>query len=280
MSDMTTWPAVRRVQVGLILRELRERSGVKAKEIAGKLDWYSSKLTRVEKGELTVSAAEVDALLTMFGVPEGQEAERLRALAKEARRRDQPAKVPDWAGLSVALEGAAVEIKFYDPEVIPAVLQTENYAKAVLSNPLDETLDVSPSVEERMRRAQRLQSDTGPMLWCVIGEAALYREIGGKSVLREQLQYLRWAAKRPNITIQVLPYSAGEHAALGTSWTMLHLDEPAATFVYLEGLTSADYLDKPTHITKYVKAFDNLRVISASDRVTVGLLESRIKDLS
>ncbi|WP_461145228.1 helix-turn-helix domain-containing protein [Salinifilum aidingensis] len=274
-----TWPAVRRVQVGLILRNLRERAGVKPKEIAERLDWYSTKVTRVEKGELTVSAAEVEVLLTMFSVPDGAEAEQLRELAREARRRDQPAKVPDWAATYVALEGAATEIKSYDPELIHGTLQTEDYARAILSDPLDDSRDIEPAIRERLARGSRVLEGTGPSLWCVLGEAVLYREVGNHEVLREQLEHLRVAAQRPNITIQIVPFSAGQHIAVGSSWVLLHLGEPVATYAYLEGLTGSDYLDKPSHTEKYVTAFDKLRAAAASERATMAMLERRIKEL-
>ena len=275
-----TWPAVRRVQVGLMLRALRDRSGVKSKEINETLDWYVGKIQKVESGNLTVSAAEVNELIRLYGVEDQDEADRLRALAKEARRRDQPARVPDWAATYVALEGAATEIKYYDPEVIPPVLQTEHTARAALSNPLDDTQDVEPAVAERVRLADRLLADDSPQLWCVIGEASLFRQVGGPKVLRDQLQHVRKLAARPNITLQILPFDVGEHVALGSAWTLLHLEEPSATFVYTEALTSGDYLDKPAHTDRYVKAFDTLRMVSASDRVTVEMLDRRIKELT
>ena len=261
------------------MKSLRERAGVKPKEIAERLDWYSSKLTKVEKGELTVSAAEVDVLLAMFGVSDGQEADRLRALAREARRRDQPARVPDWAATYVALEGAAAELQTYDPEVIHGTLQTEAYARAILSEPLDDSRDVEGSVQERLERGARVLHGTGPNLWCVYGEAALYREVGSREVLREQLEHLRMAALRPNITIQVIPFSAGQHIGMGSSFVLLHLAEPVATYVYIEALTGSDYLDKPSHTDRYVKAFDSIRATAASERDTVAMLDQRIKDL-
>ncbi|MBB5072155.1 transcriptional regulator with XRE-family HTH domain [Saccharopolyspora gloriosae] len=273
-----SWPAVRRVQVGLILRNLRRESGVKPKEIAERLDWYPSKLTKVERGDLTVSAAEVDVLLGMFGVTESEDTTRLRTLAKEARRRDQPARVPDWAATYVALEGAATEVKIYDPEVIPAMLQTESYARALLSNPLDETTDPEPAVAERGSRANRF-TDDGPKLWVVLGEAAMHRQVGGRDVLREQLQHLRKMAARPNITLQLLPFAAGEHVALGSSFTLISLSEPPATFAYFEGLTGAEYMDKPVHTEAHEKAFDSLRMVASSDRETARMLERRVKEL-
>lgn len=280
MIRVQTWPAVRRVQVGLILRTLRERAGVKPKDIAARLDWYSSKLTRVEKGELMVSAAEVEELLRIFGVTDREEAERLRALAREARRRDRPARVPDWAATYVALEGAAAEIKCYDGELVHGVLQTAAYARAILSDPLDDTRDIEPSVQERMDRGARVMSGDGPSVWAVLGEAALHREVGGREALREQLDHLRVAARRPNVTIQVLPFSAGQHIALGISFVLLHLTEPVATYTYLEGLTSSDYLDKPSHTDNYVRTFDTLRAAAASERETVRMLERRIEELA
>lgn len=122
--------------------------------------------------------------------------------------------------------------------------------------------------------------EDAPQLWCVVGEAALFRQVGGRNVLRDQLQHLRKAAARPNVTVQVLPFDAGEHVALGSSWTLLHLEEPSATFVYTEALTSGDYLDKPAHTDRYVKAFDTLRMIAASDRDSVKMLDRRIKELT
>ncbi|MCX2734054.1 helix-turn-helix transcriptional regulator [Saccharopolyspora sp. NFXS83] len=274
-----SWPAVRRVQVGLILRNLRRESGVKPKEIAERLDWYPSKLTKVERGDLTVSAAEVDVLLGMFGVTESEDTARLRALAKEARRRDQPARVPDWAATYVALEGAAAELKVYDTELVPTVLQTEDYARAVLSNPLDETVDPEPAVAERKTRSARLLASDGPTVWVVLGEAVLRRVVGGTKVLREQLQHLRKSAAKPNVTVQILPFSAGEHIALGSSFRLITLAEPPATFVYSEGLTGAEYMDKPVHTEAHAQAFDNLRMVAASDRQTARMLDQRVKEL-
>lgn len=275
-----TWPAVRRVQVGLILKGLRERSAVKPAQVQQRLDWYAGKLTKVERGDIMPKAAEIDVLITMYGVADPTEAERLRALAKEARQRDQPAKVPDWAATYVALEGAATEIKHYDPEVIHGALQTTEYARAILSDPLDETQEVEPLVTERQQRASRILDETKTQLWCVLGEAALHRQVGGPDTLRGQLEHLRRLASRPNITVQVLPFSAGEHVALGSSWVLLHLDEPVATYVYVEALTSVEYLDKRTHTDAYVRAFDNLRAAAASDRATATMLDRRIKDLT
>ncbi|GAA4857926.1 helix-turn-helix transcriptional regulator [Saccharopolyspora cebuensis] len=277
---MQTWPAVRRVQVGLILRGMRERAGVKPKDIAARLDWYNSKLTRVEKGELMVSAAEVEELLRMFEVNDAGEADRLRTLAKEARRRDRPARVPDWAATYVALESAATEIKSYDAELVHGALQTETYARAILSDPLDDTRDVEPAVAERVERGSRILDGEGPSTWCVLGEAALYREVGGRDALREQLEHLRCAARKPNVALQVIPFSAGQHIGLGSSFVVLHLTEPVATYAYLEGLTGSDYLDKPSHTSQYVRAFDTLRAAAASERETLRMLENRIEDLA
>ncbi|MGJ7906787.1 helix-turn-helix domain-containing protein [Actinopolyspora sp. H202] len=275
-----TPPAVRRVQVGLILRNLRNAAGVSPPKISERLDWYSGKLTKVERGDLTASAAEIEVMLEMYGVADDQEqAERLRALGKEARRRDRPSTVPDWANTFLALEGASSEIKAYDPEVIPAILQTEHYARAVLSNPLDESVDPEPGVAERMMRADRALHDEGPRVWVVLGEAVLYRQIGDYQVLRDQLQHLRKMAKRSNVTIQIIPFTIGEHVALGTGWVLLTLEEPEATYVYTEALTSADYIDRPAHTDAYKQAFDRLRAAAASERETATMLDRRIKEL-
>ncbi|MGW5644862.1 helix-turn-helix domain-containing protein [Saccharopolyspora sp. NPDC003752] len=273
-------PAVRRVQLGIILRLLRERAELKPKDVAPKLGWYVAKVTKLEKGDVTISLAEVDRLIELYGV-EGGEAEKVRRLGTEARKRDRPSRVPDWGQTYVALETAAAEVKVYDSELIPGTLQTEDYARAVLSLSVANTADeIEARVTERVLRGKRLHADNPPSLWVVLGEAALYREVGGRHVLRAQLQHLVEIGQLRHVTIQVLPFKTGEHIALGTSFTLIHLADPVATFAYLEGLTDADYLDRPSHTAVYAEVFDKLRVTALGDRESATLLERRIEDLT
>lgn len=271
-------PAVRRVQLGIVMRLLRERAGAKPKEIAPQLGWYVAKVTKLEKGDVTISLPEIDRLIELYGV-EGEEADKVRRLGTEARKRDRPSRVPDWGQTYVALEAAASEIKFYDGEVVPGMLQTADYARAMLANSLANTLDeIEVRVAERVQRGARVGSSEA--LWVVLGEAALYREVGGPDVLREELRHLLEVGRFRNVTIQILPFKSGEHVAMGASFTVLHLVEPVATFAYLEGLTDADYLDRAHHTAMYNDVFDKLRVAALGDRESAKLLQHRIDELT
>lgn len=273
-------PAVRRVQLGIILRLLRERAELKPKDVAPPLGWYVAKVTKLEKGDVTISVAEINVLIDLYGVG-GEEAEKVRRLGAEARKRDRPSRVPDWGQTYIALETAAAEIKVYDGELIPGTLQSQDYARAVLSLSVANTPDeIEARATERAQRGKRLYASEPPSLWVVLGEAALYREVGGPHVLCAQLQHMLDVGQLRHVTIQVLPFKTGEHIALGTSFKLLHLADPVATFAYLEGLTDADYLDRPSHTALYDEVFDKLRVTALGDRESATMLERRIEELT
>lgn len=286
VSSASATRAVTRVQLGMLLREARERAGVSIKESAEILDWYVAKVTKVEKGGAIISSAELDRLLERYEVPDEQAA-KMRKLGKEARRRRSMGRVPDWAQMYVELEQAANEIKFYDGELIPALLQTEEYARAVLStstvlaSPLGLTADeAAERAADRARRRDRLAGEQPPELWVVLGEAALHRLVGGRDVLLGQLQLLRELANRKHVMFQVLPFHSGEHVALGAQFCILHLTDPPTSYVYLEGLTDADYLDKSLHLDVYTLAFNKLLMAAANERESKRMLDRRVRDLT
>lgn len=283
-------PAVSRVQLGITMRLLREQAAVKPRTVAETMVWHGAKLTRLEQGQVTISDAEIDRLADLYAVTDEPERERLRKLAAEARRRGRPPRVPDWGQTYVALESAAAEIKVFTGELFPGLLQTEDYARALLSHSartlLSQTSLISDDAEvddraaERAQRGKILTNDPAPDLWVVVSEGALHRMVGGREVFLDQLRHVVKLSKLPNVTLQVLPFGSGEHVAIDTSFTLLHLADPVATYVYLEGLTDADYLDKPNHTAVYVRAFDRLRVSALSDRESATMLTRRIADLS
>lgn len=273
-------PAVRRVQLGITLRLLREAVGVRPKAVAETMMWHAAKVTRLEKGEVTISDAEIARVSDLYEVTDEAERERLRQLAAEARRRGRPPRIPDWGQTYVALETAAAEIKVAGGELFPGMMQTEDYARALLSlSQRADEHDVSERVSERIKRGQRITRDDSPTLWVVVSESALYREIGGPSTLRGQLAHARELSRLPHVTFQVLPFASGEYVGVDSPFIILHLADPSATYTYLEGLTDADYLDKPNHTAAYVAAFDKMRVTAASERQSSRMLDRRIADL-
>ncbi|GGM73715.1 transcriptional regulator [Longimycelium tulufanense] len=272
-------PTMQRLQLGLELKRLREETGVSREEITERLGWHPTKLSRVEQGSATVSATEIEVFAALFEVT-GKAADRLRTLGKEARKRGRYGKVSDWARQYVGMEASAAEILIFSEELMPGLLQTREYAHAVaeasvLANPAD----IDQLVESRVHRRDRLTSSDAPAVSVVLSEAVLRRHVGGAVVMRDQLRLLQDLRKLPHVTIQVLPFSAGAHAAMGTSFTLLRLAETGKTTVYLEDITSSDYLDRPQHIRAYRLVFDRLRVAALGEHETVTMLDRVIKEL-
>lgn len=270
---------VTRVQLGLLLRDWRERRGLSSKEAAEALEWYTAKMSKLEKGGVTISAAELGRLIDLYDV-EREDAERIRTLGRDARKRGSLGRVPEWARTYAELEQGADEIRLYDGELIPGLLQSEDYARALLETSIVTAKeDAEARAEERVQRRTLLTGANPPRLWVVLGEAALHRLVGGAAVLRGQLQLLRDMARLPQVTLQILPFEAGEHVALGVQFCILGFTDPPATFVYLEALADADYLDRPSQTEIYTLAFDRVLVAAATERDSKRMLDRRIRDL-
>lgn len=270
---------VSRVQLGLMLRHWRERAQLSSKAAADALEWHPPKMSKLEKGTVRVQAAELDRLIDLYGVDDSA-ADKMRGLGREARKRGIAGRVPDWAQTYVELEQGADEIKLYDGELVLGLIQTERYAKEILATSLlTPANDVPDVASDRVRRQERLVGSNPPGLWVVLGEAILHRVVGDRSVLREQLEFLHELAGHKHVTFQLLPFRAGAHAALGTSFHILEFADPSATFVYLEGLTDADYLDEPPGTDLYDQAFSKAMAAAASEPESRRMLSRRIMEL-
>jgi transcriptional regulator with XRE-family HTH domain len=277
VTEQDPGPVVQRLVLGGELRALREQAQISSEDAAQTLGWYRAKISKVETGTVRLTDAEVAALLTLYGADQAT-TERVTRLSAEARRKTTPARVPDWAKQFVSLEASATEIKLFFGDFIPGMLQTRDYARALLATSvIVAPADVERMAESREHRAQRLHTGT-PQLWVVLGEEALHRTVGGPHVLAQQLRRLRQLAALPNVTIQVMPLASGAHAALGMSFTLLTLNQ-SRTVVYIESLTGADYLVRPQHTQAYTLAFDRLRVASLGEQETLTTTDHRIAEL-
>jgi hypothetical protein len=270
-----------RVLLGLLLRNYRERSGLTPTELAKRLKWYGvGKASKVEAGAVRLAEHELDVLMEMYDVS-GAEAEKVREFGAEARKRPQTGRVPAWKDTYEVFEAHASEIKSYSESVLPGALQTDDYARALLSMSLTiPPADVARHARERSQRQELLTADTPPAFWLVVSESLLYRPVGGPEVFRAQLVRLRELAELPHVTVQVLPQERGEHVALGSPFTIVHLALPPFTVAYLEGLTDANYLDREEEIKVYRLAFDRLRVTALDDRASAALLDRRIEEMA
>jgi transcriptional regulator with XRE-family HTH domain len=259
-------PTVRRRRLALELRRLREAAGMTIEHVAKSLECSDSKISRIETARVRATPRDVRDLLALYGVTGTRQAGLIQ-LAREARQTgwwhqaygDLPVRA------LVGLEDAAASISYYVQQLIPGLLQTEDYARAVLRAI---RLDLGPAEVERrvglrMARQSLLTRDEPPELWAVIDEAVLRRVVGGQDVMRQQLKRLAEAAARPNVTLQVLPFTAGEHAGMDGPFTILGFPDPAdPDVVYLEHTTSDLYLEDPEATTRYARLFDHLRAES------------------
>ncbi|MGJ7905383.1 helix-turn-helix domain-containing protein [Actinopolyspora sp. H202] len=279
MTEEDPGPVVQRILLGAELREARESSGLSTSDATKRLGWYAGKLSKVEQGDKSVTDKELSKAIDVFDIAR-ERADALKELAAEARRKLPPARVPEWATKYVNLIAAATELKLFFPDSFPGTVQTFEYAHAILSSAvIVAPADVDRMAEERSKRAERLMNSEATRLWLVIGEEALHREIGGKAVLRGQLEQMRSLAETPNTTVQIIPFDGGAHACHGTAFTIITLLEGRPGIVYSEGLTGSDYLGRE-HVRVYNLAYDNLRAAALSPQKTLEAINRRIEELT
>jgi hypothetical protein len=278
-------PTVQRILLGSQLRRLRESSGLSRAEAGWKIRSSESKISRMELGRVGFKERDVEDLLTLYGVTGEQERTALLTMARQANSpgwwhgyRDV---LPNWFQSYLGLEEAAKLIRTYEAQFVPGLLQTHDYAQAVvrLGHGTAGAEGIGRRASLRMQRQQMLTRPGAPHLWAVLDEAVLRRPIGGRAVMRAQIASLIEAAERPNITIQIVPFQVGGHAAAGGPFTLLRFPDPdIPDVVYLEQLTGALYLDKREDLDHYAAAMERLCVAALPATRTVGALEKMLAD--
>jgi hypothetical protein len=272
-------PVVAKIQLGRLMRRLRAESGASREEAAGVVDCDVSKISRVEVGKGSLRTLEVDALLALYGRKDLRD--QAVAIARDARRRTSY-RVPDWARDFVGMEAEAKEMRTYHAELVPGLLQTADYARAVTkaADPQRAASEVDRLVGGRAERQARLTDDHPPQLFTVLNEAVVRRVIGGRDVMRDQLTQLLKVAELPTVSVHVLPFSAGAHAGMGSSFILLDLAAPEGVrFVYVEDLDSADYLDEIPQVERYRLAFDRILGAALGPAETIDLIERVRQDM-
>jgi transcriptional regulator with XRE-family HTH domain len=272
---------VLRILLGNHLRRLREARGISAKQAASQIRASESKISRIELGRNAIREIDVLDLLTLYGV-EPREREQLLTLAEQSNRPGWWQRyndiLADWFQPYVGMEEAAKSIRVYEAQFVPGLLQTEEYASGVISLgdfPLEQSERRVVLRKERQRRFH----DGKLKLWVILDEAALRRPIAGAAVQIEQLRYLRTACQQPSLTLQVIPYGAGGHAA-PTGFSILRFAEPdLPDVVYVENLTSALYLDKQSDVDRYLLAMERLSLVAYEPRETPRYIDEIIRQL-
>jgi transcriptional regulator with XRE-family HTH domain len=275
-------PTVLRIALGGQLRDLRVSKGITREAAGDHIRGSHAKISRLELGRTGFKERDIRDLLTLYGVSDAEERERFLDLARQA---NEPGwwhrysdLLPSWFGTYLGLEQAASKIRTYEAHLVPGLLQTPEYARAVMSLGYEDA-DMDRRVQVRIRRQEVLHRADPPTIWAIIDEAALHRPVGGSRVHREQMEHLIELAELPNVTVQVLPYSAGEHAAAGSSFSILRFAEAELPdIVYLEHLTSALYLDRRQDLALYLSVMDRLSVQAESPGESLKILAEYAKN--
>ncbi|WP_040732705.1 helix-turn-helix domain-containing protein [Nocardia tenerifensis] len=293
-------PTAVRIAIGGQLRRLREARGITRQTAGEHIRGSGATISRLELGQIGFKERDLRDLLTLYGVVDADERMFILELARKA---NQPGwwhrfndLLPSWFGTYLGLEGAAKTIRTYEGQLVPGLLQTEDYANAVgmvlygntkeAQRPgqccQDPSSDVQAArrMELRTRRRQILNATGGPMLWAVLDEAVLYRQVGGPKVWREQLEHLVEMSSKPQVIIQVLSFRSGGNAAAGNSFTILRFaEQELPDIVYLEQLTSALYLDRREDIHLYREVMDRLAVQAETPERSRALLMAAVAEL-
>ncbi|AZS73363.1 transcriptional regulator [Streptomyces lydicus] len=275
---------VRRILLGSQLRRLRESRGITREAAGYSIRASESKISRMELGRVSFKARDVEDLLTLYGVGDAQEREALLSLAREANVagwwHSYSDVLPGWFQTYVGLEGATSLLRVYEVQFVHGLLQTESYAQAVVRRGMPDAgpAEIERRVALRMERQKLLVAERSAQFHCVLDEAALRRPYGERAVMREQLKHLIEVSERPNVRLQVMPFSLGGHAGESGAFTMLGFQESGLPdVVYLEQLTSALYVDKPEEVAQYARVMGRLQEEGPNPAETRDLLRGLLQ---
>jgi len=276
---------VLRMLLGSQLRRLREAAGITPDQAGYEIRGSRSKISRMENGRVSFKDRDIADLLTLYGVTNEDERQGTLELARRANAPGWWAKysdiMPDWFEMYLGLEAAASVIRTFEIQFVQGLFQTEDYARAVTilghkAAPADE---IERRVNLRMRRQELLRNPAPPRVWSVMDEAALRRPVGGRDVMRAQLQHLTKVGELPFVTLQVVPFGHGGHAAASGSFAILRFGEPdLPDVVYIEQLTSALYLESRSDVDHYLEVMNRLSADALTPASSARFIEEILKD--
>ncbi len=282
-------PTVRRMLIGHELRQLREARAISREDAGNKIRASASKISRMELGRVGFKLRDIEDLLKMYGVSDRRRIKEILEVARESNKpgwwKEYGESLHKWFIRYVGFEEAADHIRIYESQFVPGLLQTEEYARAVISGGVETDEVTEQRVDARLRRQRRLRTDTSMRMWVILDEAAVRRPIGGpeagREIMRGQLEWLIQLSKEyDNITLQIVPFAVGAHAAEAGSFTLLRYSEfELADMVYLEQLTDGEIIDRRPVVEAYTKAMTRLSVAAATPDETLELLEQMLEDL-
>jgi transcriptional regulator with XRE-family HTH domain len=280
-------PTVRRRRLGAELRRLREAHSLKLEEVAEQLGLAPSTLSRIETGKAPTKSAYLTAMLGMYGVDDPGARKVLVDMAREGHRKGwwsiYDDVLPSGFDIYVGLEAEACGLRSYETDVVHGLLQTTDYALAVLRElrPRDSDEQIRRVVDLRMQRQRLLDQDPPLDLWLILDEGAIRRNIGGTAVMRPQLEHLVQASRWSNVTLQVLAFGSGAHAGLTGPFSILEFPERSDEDVaYTESVGGMIYMEKDREVRLCAEAFDRMRAAALSPAASVELIQNVSRGLS
>lgn len=286
-TPVSIGPTVRRRRLGTELRRLREDHSLKLEEAADKLGLAASTLSRIETGKAPTRTAYLSTMFEMYGIDDPGMRQVLTEMAREGHRKGWWAVyddvLPTGFGIYVGLEAEAAALRVYEDQVVHGLLQTEAYARTVMSavRRRQTARQIDRLVELRMQRQEVLTREDPLRLWLILNEPVIRRMVGGPEVMSHQLAHLFEASQWPNVTLQVLPLSSGVHPALSGPFCILEFPERSdPDVVYAEGVAGHAYLERDADVRACAEVFDLLRAAALSPADTTEMISAMAGELT
>jgi transcriptional regulator with XRE-family HTH domain len=270
-------PTLRRRRLGAELRRCREAAGMTQEQVSRRFEWHSAKVNRIETARVSVTPRDVRDLLDLYEVGDDDYREELLNLARASREKAWWSEYRDVVrpGSYIAMESEASAVLNWEPDVVPGLLQTEAYMRALFS--VHPEGDAERSVAIRRERQRRLTGDDPVELSALIDESVIHRSIGGPHVMSEQLHHLITVAELPAVSLRLLPYAAGEHPLLGASMAILCFrGAPELDVVYAEDFGQQHYIKNPGEVRHWHEGFDRLSGSCLDECETTALIKSQL----
>ena len=275
-------PTVRRRELGALLRALRTERGLTVEQVAELLLCSPSKVSRMETGQRGATQRDVRDLCEIYEVANQAQRDHMAMLATQGRRQGWWQSFDlDYFGTYVGLEEEATSLSYYQSAAVPGLLQTPAYVRAMheIAIPKLASERIDQLIKVRVKRQQLLVKDPPLKVRAILDEAVLHRSVGGMHVMKEQLEHLLEVTASRHVTIRVIPFSAGAHPAMESSFNILNFKDPTPSVVYVEGLIGFMYLEKPQDISRYQTVFKHLEVKALSPQESLELISKMAGDI-
>ncbi|MCT2282258.1 helix-turn-helix domain-containing protein [Micromonospora chalcea] len=280
-------PTVRLRRLAAELRSLRTAAGLTRDEVSEQTGINPATLYRIETAKVRPQRRTLMAMLDKYGVTDEDKRSELIALSRQAAQlgwlQAYESELPELYTTYISFEAEARSVRNYESLFVPGLLQTENYARAVIRGvlPLATDADVQARVEARMQRQESLRKTEPLRLWAILDEAVLHRLTGGPAVMAEQLNALVSAAGKPHVTLQVIPFTSGAHAGMPGSFVVMDFPDPAdPALVYVDSMAGDLFLEREADVRRYTSTFEHLRATALDPTSSIKLIQEHAAAIS